>query len=518
MPNRRALRGIRLSCVLLASSACFSALAQVPGSYPPGPAESSAPALLAPDQLENLVAPVALYPDQLLGQVLAAATYPLEIVEAQQWLGQNGYLRGPQLVDAARQQNWDPSVQALVIFPDALSLLTRDVQWTTALGNAFLAQQTDVMDAIQRLRARAQSSGRLRSTPQEIVTNQWQGGRWQAGDDPIEIRPADPRMMYVPSYNPQNVWGPPAQGYYPQVGDSYYGDSSGYSSTSGSGASIGQFLGTAVNLASYFTGFGGLASGWGWALNWLTHSVLLNGSFLSMFGFHSGDSYGGGYASGGGYGAPSVWVHNPAHRGGVPYSNSQVAGRFGGGYRTRNVAFTSRSGFGGGSFSGGRYDGGPRGSLGGGWRTPAGDRIGGQTFGGRDAGWRSSSNTRAFSNSYAASNFGSANRSYSSPAYGASGYGAGGNRTNNYQTSAMSRGNGFSGSQSPGWSSRNAPTVRASNQHFSESRSREHFSAPRASSQHVSAPHVSRSPGSCGHRSGGQGSKSHGSVGHSKKH
>ena len=137
MPNRRALRGIRISCALLASSVIFNALAQAPGSYPPGPAESSAPALLAPDQLENLVAPVALYPDQLLSQVLAASTYPLEIVEAQQWLGQNGYLRGPQLVDAAKQQNWDPSVQALVIFPDALALLSRDVQWTTALGNAF---------------------------------------------------------------------------------------------------------------------------------------------------------------------------------------------------------------------------------------------------------------------------------------------------------------------------------------------------------------------------------------------
>jgi hypothetical protein len=492
---------------------------------------------------------VASYPDQLLSQVLAASTYPLEIVEAQQWLAQNGYLRGPQLVDAAKQQNWDPSVQALVIFPDALALLSRDVQWTTALGNAFLAQQADLMDAIQRLRARAQNNGRLRSTPQEIVTNPWQGGQWQPGDDPIEIRPADPRMMYVPSYNPQNVWGPPAQGDYPQAGDSSYG----YPSDSSSGSSIGQFLGTAVNLASYFTGFGGLASGtgWGWALNWLTHSVLLNGSFLDMFGFHSGNSYGAN-SYGGGYGAPSVWLHDPGHRGGVPYSNSQVAGRFGGGYRTRNVAFTSRSGFAGGSYSGGHYDGGSRGNFGGGWRTPAGDRIGGQTFGGRESAWRSPSNTRAFNssnfasanrgysspgygaggygvggsrNSYAASNFAFPNRGYSSPGYGASGYGTGGNRAAGYSTSAMGRGNGangFRGSQSPGWSSRNAPSFRASNQHFSESRSRERFSAPRQSSHfsapHFSAPHVSRSHGSGGHSSGGHGSKSHGSGGRSHKH
>ncbi len=528
MPNRRALRGLRISGLLLASSVIFTAPAQVPGSYQPGPAESlpftqasgGAPALLPPDQLENLVAPVALYPDQLLSQVLAASTYPLEIVEAQQWLRQNGYLRGPRLVDAAKQQNWDPSVQALVIFPDALALLTRDVQWTTALGNAFLAQQADVMDAIQRLRARAQNNGRLRTTPQEIVTTQAQGG-W----NPIEIRPSDPRIVYVPTYNPQNVWGPPAQGYNPQTAGSSYGDPSygypsGYSSGSSSGSSFGQFFGAAVNLASYFTGFGGLATGgWGWALNWLTHSVLLNGSFLSLFGFHSGDSYGGGYSSGGGYGygAPSVWVHNPAHRGGVPYSNREVAGRFGGGYRTRNVAFSSRSGFGSGSYGGGsfggRYDGGSRGSLGGGWRTPAGDRIVSQP------GWRSPTSASSFGNS--SSSFGNSSRSFgnSSRSFGNSyrsfgnSYRAAGNRTAGY-------------SPSSGWPSRNAPALRASNEHFSDARSPERFSAPRQSSQHFSAPHfsaakVSQPHGSGGHSShssGGHGSKGHGSGGHSHKH
>jgi hypothetical protein len=516
MPNRRALRAIRIFSVLLASSAVFSVLAQAPGGYapdpvgafPPAQSPAGAPALLAPDQLENLVAPVALYPDQLLSQVLAASTYPLEIVEAQQWLRQNGYLRGPQLIDAAKQQNWDPSVQALVIFPDAMALLTRDVQWTTALGNAFLAQQADVMDAIQRLRARAQNNGRLRSTPQEIVTAQAWGEQ-----NPIQIQPADPRMMYVPSYNPQNIWGPPAQGDYPPVGASFSGYAPDSSYGNSSGSSIGQFFGAAVNLASYFSGFGGLASGWGWALNWLTHSVLLNGSFLSLFGFHSGDSYGGGYASGGGYGAPSVWVHDPRHRGGVPYSNAQVAGRFGGGYRTRNVAFSSRSGFAGGSYNGGHYDGGARGNLGGGWRTPGGDRFAGQSSQGREGAWRSPSNTRSFSNSYA-SNFGSGSRGFSSGAYG-------GNRAPSY--SAMNYGNGansFRNSPSSvgGWSSRNAPVFRASNQNFSQARSRENFSAPRQSSQHFSAPHVSRSHGSGGHNSGGHGSKSHGSGGHSHKH
>src|SRR5580704_14770019 len=130
--------------------------------------QPSAPApLLSPDQLNTLVAPVALYPDQLLGQVLAASTYPLELIEAAQWIQEQRGLRGPQLIDAAKRQNWDPSVQAMVAFPDVLAMLTRDVRWTTDLGNAFLAQQADVMAAIQQMRARAQSNGRLRSTPEQ---------------------------------------------------------------------------------------------------------------------------------------------------------------------------------------------------------------------------------------------------------------------------------------------------------------------------------------------------------------
>ena len=114
-------RAVALSCALLFPVSLVS-LAQQPAGPPPvSPATQQAAPLLSPDQLNNLVAPVALYPDPLLGQVLAASTYPLEIVEAQQWLQKNGNLTGAQLMDAARQQNWDPSVQALVAFPDALS-------------------------------------------------------------------------------------------------------------------------------------------------------------------------------------------------------------------------------------------------------------------------------------------------------------------------------------------------------------------------------------------------------------
>ena len=297
--------GKRIFGLVLASG--LAAMAQVPNAVPSEP-----PQLLSPEQLDNLVAPVALYPDQLLSQVLAASTYPLEIVEAQQWLQRNGNLQGSQLMDAAKQQNWDASVQAMVAFPDAMALLTRDVQWTTALGNAFLAQQADVMNAIQEMRARAQNNGRLVNTPQQTITTQAQDGQ-----SAIAIQPANPQVMYVPSYNPEYVWGPPAAGYYPQLG---------YPSNS-----LGVWFGRAVNIASYFAGFAGLLGGfggWGWALNWLTHSLFLNGLFFSHFGFHGYGGYG--FHSGGSYVTRAPWVHDPGHRLGVPYGNHYAGARYAG--------------------------------------------------------------------------------------------------------------------------------------------------------------------------------------------
>lgn len=114
---------------------------------------------IAPDQLDSLVAPVALYPDPLLAQVLAAATYPLEIIQLQQWLDKNKGLKDKALADAVAKEPWDASVQALAALPDVVKRLADDIQWTTDLGNAFLAQQSDVMDAVQRMRKRAQDKG-----------------------------------------------------------------------------------------------------------------------------------------------------------------------------------------------------------------------------------------------------------------------------------------------------------------------------------------------------------------------
>jgi len=266
---------------------------------------------LSQPELSNLVAPIALYPDLLLSEVLAASTYPLELVQAQQWMQSNPNLHGADLVNAAKQQNWDPSVQALVAFPDAMNLLTRDIQWTTGLGNAFLAQQGDVMDAIQQLRASARANGRLTDTPQQRVTVD-QGN----GQSAIVIQPTDPQMVYPPVYNPEYVWGPPVYGAYPPL---LY-PAPGY----GISYAVGTFLG---GLFTGLLSFGG----WGWGLSWLTHGLFLNGLFFSHFGFHG---FGGnGYYAGRGWGGGHVaWVHDPGHRLGVPYGNHFAGARYSGSY------------------------------------------------------------------------------------------------------------------------------------------------------------------------------------------
>jgi hypothetical protein len=301
--------------IAIATASLVLALASGSRTFAQTPAGSASdapipqpPSLLSENDLANLVAPVALYPDALLSQVLVACTYPLELVEAQQWLQQNGNLQSRELIQAAQQQNWDPSVQALVAFPGVLALLNRNVRWTTDLGNAFLAQQSDVMNAIQNLRADARQNGQLESTPQLSVNTETQGDQ-----SAIEIQPADPQTMYVPSYNPSAVWGAPAEGSYPALPYS--------------GSGFGSLFSTVANLAGLLPGFGGLLGpkSWGWALGWLAQTLFVNNSFFNDFGFHN--SSGGSFSRG--YGESSLWVHNAHHRRGVPYGNSFVASSYG---------------------------------------------------------------------------------------------------------------------------------------------------------------------------------------------
>jgi hypothetical protein len=296
---RRAVVFSLIPCALV----MFPAMAD-PQDQPAQPAAAEQQTL-NPQQLESMVAPIALYPDSLLSQVLVACTYPLEIVELQQFLDQNKGLIGAPLVDAAKKQSWDPSIQSLVAFPDVVKRLNSDIRWTTDLGNAFLAQQADVMAAVQRLRASARASGKLSDTPQEKVVTENQNGQ-QA----IEIQPTDPQVVYVPTYNPAYFWGPPV---YPWPGLFY------------PGIGIGWGWGLGINLGFYFPGCCGWG-GWGWGFGWGGGGIFVNNAFFHRYGF--AELHGGAYGR-------TAWAHNPAFRGGVPYPRG-VAARYGGAARAES--------------------------------------------------------------------------------------------------------------------------------------------------------------------------------------
>src|SRR5262244_2324409 len=172
-------------------------------------ADQKEAAKLTPDHLDSLVAPIALYPDPMLAQVLAASTYPLEIIQLQQWLTKNPKLKDKELADAVAKQQWDPSVQALAGLPEVVKRLADDIQWTTDLGNAFLAQQSDVMDAVQRMRKKAEDKG-LKSNEQMKVETQTVENK-----QVIVIQQANPQVIQVPSYDPVVVYGPPPYPYPP---------------------------------------------------------------------------------------------------------------------------------------------------------------------------------------------------------------------------------------------------------------------------------------------------------------
>jgi Protein of unknown function (DUF3300) len=173
---------------------------------PPPPQDQAPPPTFAPDQLDKMVSRIALYPDPLLAQILAAATYPNDIPDAAKWADEHHYLRGQELANAIQgdQLPWDPSVQALLPFPSVLDMMASDMNWTSDIGNAFLAQRQDVMDAVQRERHKAYQYGYLRSNDQVAVT-----------DGPyIGITPVNPDFVVVPVYDPGIVFFAPRPGFF----------------------------------------------------------------------------------------------------------------------------------------------------------------------------------------------------------------------------------------------------------------------------------------------------------------
>jgi hypothetical protein len=212
---------------------------------------------MGPEQLEQLVAPIALYPDALVAQILAAATYPAQVVGADHWVQAQGYAPPDQIAYAAAAEPWDPSVKALTAFPQVLALMDRDLQWTTDLGNAYYNQPQDVLQTIQVLRQRAESAGTLQNTPQETLSDS-QGY--------LQIAPTNPEVVYVPAYNPWDVYGQPIQ---PYSGFSLLGSLASFA-----GSAAVRF-GPGIAMAA----FNHTPFGWAtWALNWLTQSVLFHQS------------------------------------------------------------------------------------------------------------------------------------------------------------------------------------------------------------------------------------------------
>lgn len=297
----RCLIAVLSVAFLSADSPLVFAQETQPQSSPPAPTAPAPPAEEAPkipnDQLDALVSPIALYPDPLLAQTLAASTYPLEIIQLQQWLGKNPTLKGKALTDAVLKQNWDPSIQAMAALPDVVKLLADSIAWTSDLGNAFLAQQADVMDAVQRMRTKAQGAGNLKTSNEQKVES-----KQVEGKTVVVIEQADPQVVYVPSYNPTAVYGPPVYPY-PSV---YY--PTGRLLAFGAGVAIGAAWGN---------------GGWGYGCGWGNNNVNVNvnNNFVNNYNKTNVNNR---------ISNNSNWQHNGQHRGGAPYSNRTTANKYGG--------------------------------------------------------------------------------------------------------------------------------------------------------------------------------------------
>jgi hypothetical protein len=274
---------------------------------PAGAQNAATTTKLTAPQLEQLVAPIALHPDALLSQILMASTYPLEVIAAARWSQANPNVTGDALQSAMQQQPWDPSVKALTALPQTLQMMSDKLEWTQQLGDAFLAQQSDVLNAVQQLRARANANGQLKSTPeQKVTTTPRSTAQRSSTAHGVEAAPANvyaiestnPDEYYVPIYDPGVVYGTwPYTDYQP---DYWYPP--GY---------------VAGNVFSFATGVLVGSAIWG-NINWRNNFVQINPLRYNNFNRTNIANIGNGN-----------WAHNPAHRGAVPYRDAGVAQRFG---------------------------------------------------------------------------------------------------------------------------------------------------------------------------------------------
>jgi len=298
-------RNSRFIAVALCAALALTATAQQP---PPAPQAAAAPAAsgktFSQEELDQLLAPIALYPDALLAQVLMAATYPLEVVEAARWVKANPTLKDKALEDALQQQQWDPAVKSLAVFPQVLGMMNEKLDWTQKLGDAFLAQQAEVLATAQSLRKKAQAQGALKdSEQQKVVTTQ------ENNTTVIKIEPTNPEVVYVPTYNPTVVYGAWPYPAYPP----YYYYPPGYVA---GGALLGFTAGVIVG--------GALWGNVGWGRGDVNVNVNRYNNF-NKTNISNGN-----------------WNHNVNHRGAVPYRDKNVANQYG---RGQNANAASREQF-----------------------------------------------------------------------------------------------------------------------------------------------------------------------------
>jgi len=314
---------VAIAGVALLSSGSATLLAQTQPATEPAVQESTTPAPEAPkipnDQLDSLVSPIALYPDPLLAQTLAASTYPLEVIQLQQWLAKNPRLKDKALADAVAKQNWDPSIQSMAALPDVVKQLAENIAWTSDLGNAFLAQQSDVMDAVQRMRAKAQGAGNLKASKEQKVES-----KQVEGKTVVVIEQADPKVVYVPSYNPTAVYGPPV---YPYPSIYYPPYVAGRLLAFGTGVAIGAAWGN---------------GGWGYGCGWGNNNVNVNVNNFNKNTINNVNRNNINNVNRTNVnnvkGSGNTWQHNSQHRGGAPYSNKSTAQKYGGTTRTNQVS------------------------------------------------------------------------------------------------------------------------------------------------------------------------------------
>ncbi|TMA40914.1 MAG: DUF3300 domain-containing protein, partial [Deltaproteobacteria bacterium] len=263
-------------------------------------------------QIEQLVAPIALYPDGLAVQVLMASTYPLEIVEAARWRAKNASLQGDALDQALESRNWDPSVESLTHFPDLLERMSDNLDWTKDLGDAFLGQKDEVLDAVQRLRAKAYESGALKTTKEQVVTREVVKEK-----EIVRVEPADPQVVYVPTYSPSAVYGPPPAPYYPAMSTYPPGyDPMTTLLTFGAGMAVGAAISGGCDwddhnvYNNYNNGGGGGGGG--------NQNININRE-KNVDRSRNRTNVGGGRQR---------WEHNPEHRGGVRYRDQASAKKY----------------------------------------------------------------------------------------------------------------------------------------------------------------------------------------------